>query len=398
MSLPLSISKSSPIRNFIIGLSFHFYFSKAVFNHIEEFLYASVQTGYRGKVINMVELSYALCHRTTYGHFLSHGSWNEQFIWRALQKKGVQLIYRKDAPPGEPIFVIYDDTISEKTKPSSKACCPIAKAGFHKSHLANKQVWGHQMIATLLSSERQVVPFSLDRYEKGGLSKIDIVCQKAEELPLTSRPAYVLCDSWYTCESVINAHFKRGYHLIGGLKTNRVIYPQGVRIQIQDFAQHIQHNDVHLVTVGSSRYWVYRYEGPLKGIDHAAVIFCWPEHAFKKPKCLRAFLSTDDELSTETILNYYSQRWPIEIFFRQTKGNLGLNKYQVRSEVAIDRILALIALCYFFCVLGSGRYNNLGDGLRSARSTTEREKVAFIYDASKNGISLKEIFNRLKIA
>nr|WP_231292763.1 hypothetical protein [Thermoanaerobacterium thermosaccharolyticum] len=31
------------------------------------------------------------------------------------------------------------------------------------------------------------------------------------------------------------------------------------------------------------------------------------------------------------MLNYYNQRWPIEIFFRQTKNNLGLNTYQVRS-------------------------------------------------------------------
>jgi hypothetical protein len=59
------------------------------------------------------------------------------------------------------------------------------------------------MLATLLSSERRVVPFYLDRYKKGGPSKIKIVCQKTEELPLASRSTYVLCDSWYTCESVI---------------------------------------------------------------------------------------------------------------------------------------------------------------------------------------------------
>ncbi|WP_349292279.1 transposase [Thermoanaerobacterium thermosaccharolyticum] len=42
-------------------------------------------------------------------------------------------------------------------------------------------------------------------------------------------------------------------------------------------------------------------------------------------------MCTDTELDTKTILNYYNQRWPIEIFFRQTKNNLGLNTYQVRS-------------------------------------------------------------------
>jgi hypothetical protein len=398
MSLSFSISKSSPIRNFILGLSFHFYFSKPVFHHIEEFIYAAIQIGFRGKLVDIVALSYALCHRTTYGKFLSQGVWNEQFIWRVLQKRAIYTVYKNPPNPQNPIFVIYDDTISAKTKPSSKALCPIAKTSFHQSHLENKQVWGHQMLATLLSVEEKVFPYLLKRYEKGTQSKIEMVCSVAETLPIATRSAYALCDSWYTCEDVIEAHLKRGYHLIGGLKTNRVIYPQGVRIQIKDFAQYIKKNDVHLVTVGASKYWTYRYEGPLKGIANAVVILCWPEKAFQKPKCLHAFLCTDDELSTQTLLEYYSQRWPVEIFFRQTKGNLGLNKYQVRSEIAIDRLLALIAVAYCYCVLGSGDYQKLGPGMRSARINTERDKITCIYDAARRGTPLDDVLAAFKIA
>ena len=62
--------------------------------------------------------------------------------------------------------------------------------------------------------------------------------------------------------------------MIGGLKTNRVIYPQGLRVQIKDFEQYIQENDVHLVTVGRSSYWAYRYEGALNEIGNAVVIMC----------------------------------------------------------------------------------------------------------------------------
>ncbi|WP_425060242.1 transposase [Sporomusa carbonis] len=53
-------------------------------------------------------------------------------------------------------------------------------------------------------------------------------------------------------------------------------------------------------------------------------------------------------ISKRTILEYYSQRWPLEIFFRQTKGNFGFNKYQVRSAQAIDRIMVLITLTYLW--------------------------------------------------
>ncbi|MBP2657684.1 MAG: hypothetical protein H6Q69_716 [Firmicutes bacterium] len=95
-------------------------------------------------------------------------------------------------------------------------------------------------------------------------------------------------------------------------------------------------------------YWVYRYEGALNDIDNAVVSFCWPKGAFLNPKALRTFLCTDITLDTKTILKYYSQRWPIEIFFRQAKGNLGINQYQVRTISAIKRFWSLTALTYLF--------------------------------------------------
>ena len=82
--------------------------------------------------------------------------------------------------------------------------------------------------------------------------------------------SYGLWDSWFTNKDVINAHFQKGYHLIGALKTNRVIYPKGISIQVKDFAQYIKKNDVCLVTVNNSKYWTYRYEGNL----NAVVLFC----------------------------------------------------------------------------------------------------------------------------
>jgi IS4 transposase len=96
------------------------------------------------------------------------------------------------------------------------------------------------------------------------------------------------------------------------------------------------------VTVNNVTYLVYRYEGSLKGLDNAVVLLCWPEKAFKQPNALHAFLCTDVELDTQTILDRYSTRWPIEIFFRESKNNLGLKGYQVRSSQSIDRLLLLI--------------------------------------------------------
>lgn len=42
---------------------------------------------------------------------------------------------------------------------------------------------------------------------------------------------------------VFDKYLKKGYHLIGALKTNRVTYPKRIGIQIKQFAQYIEKND-----------------------------------------------------------------------------------------------------------------------------------------------------------
>ncbi|AND84731.1 hypothetical protein GTH52_05195 [Clostridium tyrobutyricum] len=232
------LTEKSPINQFLFKLGFFLYFSKPVLKHIEEFIKGSTQKGYRGKITDIVLLNLTSCHRTTFGKFLSEGVWNTNYAWKALRKFVINIIYRCSRISNLPIFAIYDDTISEKTKPQLKARNPIQEASFHYSHLKGKQVYGHQLLAAMLSCGKKVLPYSIERYKKGKKSKIQMVCNIAETLPTPKGAAYGLCDSWFTNEKIINAHFKRGYHLIGALKTNRIIYPKGYGIQIKQFTQY----------------------------------------------------------------------------------------------------------------------------------------------------------------
>ncbi|MEB3751171.1 IS701 family transposase ISAfl1 [Geobacillus icigianus] len=69
------------------------------------------------------------------------------------------------------------------------------------------------------------------------------------------------------------------------LKTNRILYPNGIAVQAKEFARYIEPNDTRFVTVGNERDRVYRYEGALNGLDDAVVRLAWkadqpmtPEH------------------------------------------------------------------------------------------------------------------------
>lgn len=152
------------------------------------------------------------------------------------------------------------------------------------------------------------------------------------------------------------------------------------------------------MTVNNSEYWTYRYEGPLNDIENAVVILIWFKDSFKKPKSLKAFLSTDVSLDTVTILEYYSKRWPIEIFFRQEKLDLGLDKYQIHSIKGIERIWTLQSLVHLFCTIGLDKPMKFGEGLLKARKQSKKEYITWIYEQAQSEVPIDIILELLNIA
>ena len=197
----------------------------------------------------------------------------------------------------------------------------------------------------MLSCNGVILNYAFVMYNKS-ISKIDIVQNIAKELPVPPVMSYFLCDCWYVSEKIINTFAERGFHTIGALKTNRILYPFRIKKKLNEFAAllSVTHSDFHLVTVKNQTYYVYRYEGKLNGVENAVVLLSYPEKAFGNPKALRAFLSTDVSLSTDKILSYYVCRWPIEIFFRQCKDKLALDSCQIRSAQGIRRFCFLIVV------------------------------------------------------
>jgi len=403
MSHTAIVPEHATLRNFLLQHRLPLYYSKPVMGHIETYMAAATAKGFRGKVIDLAE--YSPCHRTTLGHFLAEGKWDESVLKNKVKTESIHHVLEASREKAEPLFVIYDDTIAQKTKPSSQAVSPIERTGFHHSHLLGKVVWGHQLQAAVVQCAELSLIHSIDLYDKTNThpdgtvyTKIDRVCDMATTLPLPPHGGYVLVDSWFTCSRVMDCYAAAGYHLIGALKTNRILYPQGIRISVQDFAAHIRKEDVCLVTANGSSYWTYRYEGALNEIENAVVLLCWPEHAFGEPKALRAFLCTDTSLDTTTISAYYAKRWPIEIFFRQAKNNLGFGTYQVRSATAFTRLWVLLAFTHLYCTIGLGQPHPFGDGLRAVRKQVQQDRLQWVYECGQKGIPFHVVCNHFNLA
>lgn len=346
--------------------------------------------GYNGKTVDFEK--YSLNHRTTIAYFLNNGKWNTQQLEDILKMSVINVIYNEALCSGKPIYCIVDDTIASKTKPSSKALNPIQDAYFHQSHLKKKQDYGHQAVSVMLSCNGITLNYAFVMYNKA-ISKVDIVKNIAEELPEAPVVSYFLCDCWYTSLCIMNAFLQKGFYTVGAIKTNRIIYPCGIKQQIKNFASFMRETDrnIDLVTVGKRQFYVYRYEGKINGITDTVVLISYPKEAFGNPIALRAFISTDTSLTTEEILNIYTNRWQIEVFFRQTKDKLAIDKYQIRKSLGIRRYWLLMSLTHFLCCNCTGKLCSFEEGYNYFAKQLKKEYIRYIYDSGKNNIPFEEV-------
>jgi len=121
-----------------------------------------------------------------------------------------------------------------------------------------------------------------------------------------------------------------GYHNIGRIKSNRIIYPAGIKIGVDKFSKHIIPNETSIVTASNSKYYVYRYEGKLNDIENTVVLISWNKQDLSDNPCF--ILSTDISLDNQTIISYYEKRRNIEVSYRYLKSSLGFDEFQVESS------------------------------------------------------------------
>lgn len=220
------LSYQAAIYNTLSKWNVPFYFSKPVMNHMVHFIDGALSVGFTGKLTEIHAYSYHKRHRTTISHFLKNGVWNEEYLLRIMKQHALSQVKKE-----EPLFLLIDDTICQKIKPSSWAKHPTELAAFHFSHTHGKSVWSHQVLQMMVKSEGKAFPFDFQLYHKEKTpSKIQLSIDMMNQFSSLSQPTYLLCDTWFTSKKLIRVALAKGIHVIGGLKTNRMIYPKGVKL------------------------------------------------------------------------------------------------------------------------------------------------------------------------
>ena len=92
------------------------------------------------------------------------------------------------------------------------------------------------------------------------------------------------------------------------------------------------------------------------------------------------------EASTALIM-----RWPVEVFFRQSKGKLAFDRYQVRSSEGIRRYWLLMSLAHFIACTSYGEAMSFEDGYAFISSRIQEERLRYIYQCGVRHICFEEV-------
>jgi hypothetical protein len=390
----LIIEALPDLVKFFKTLNLNFYYSKPQMKHFGAFIIAMLLHGYNGKVtdVSMLALN---ANRTSIGRFLASDAWDEKYLLKSLNEHVLAKIIQLSQETNLPIYVIIDDTICEKTVPSSKAKQPIEGCGFHQSHLQNKIVYGHQFVTVMLRCGDITLPYNIVLYEKEERSKIEIASSIIASLPTPPNKGYVLTDSWYSCQALFEASLAAGYQFIGAIKSNRKIYPRGYRkkgIQLGAFARSLRVSDFDLVTVSGRCYYQYTYLGKINGMRKVKIVLSWPKESLFLPATFKAFISTDINMSGKQLCYHYTKRWPIEVFFREANRRLGMKRCQVHSKKAVIRYQYILMLAYTFCGM---EVNGDSLGFSKKRLTYQadikRFQLRWVYNQALNNTDFEEV-------
>ncbi len=119
------IAPKEQIRKFFFEKHFDFLTSVPQ-QRLQEMILSSCVKGHSGKMSDYGECGPV--HRTTYGHFLSKGKWDDKRLEETQKRESFQTISELSRRDGTPLFISADDTVL----PDRKFCVNADKLSSRK--------------------------------------------------------------------------------------------------------------------------------------------------------------------------------------------------------------------------------------------------------------------------
>ena len=296
--------------------------------------------------------------KNTYYRFLNDTSFNWARFLLLLSAKVTSAFSSLTRPERVKVLVL-DDSVVKRSR--SKAVELLARVYDHVEHKYQKGFtmltlgWsdgysfvpvGFNLLSSAKKSNRyQEISDRIDRRTNGYRERRESLLAKPEAAVLLVQKAlaagiqadYVLMDTWFTTEPMLEKLLETGVDAIGMVKQlQQRYYYQGRAYtlpQLRRFVRFGSSRDIFGSVIVTTK----------KGIPVRIVIV---RNRNRKSECLY-LLSTDCSLSDAEIVRIYGNRWSIECFFKASKSLLKLGtEFQSRTYDAMVSHTAIVFTRY----------------------------------------------------
>lgn len=339
--------------------------------------------------------------KDSYYRFLN----NERFNWRKLvYLVAIKIISSCEKVPLSQGVLIADDTIAPK---SGKQ---MEMVSYHFDHKAGRSVLGNQCLQLGYHNGINFFPIDvafntssrrpnntcrdIDKRTNGWRRRKEALSKKTDALvQMIDRAwnsginaSFVLFDSWFAHDDVISKILNVGYGVICRLKKGHVKYTyQGKQYTLKKLWQEVARKQARYIGKYQVKGACLNVTLPKSGDIRLLFVS-------DGKKQWHAFLCTDLELDAIEILDYYTRRWAIEVFFKDAKQMLYLGKEQSKTFDAMVASYSIVMLRYLLLVYIISKKRIIGPVGPLFREISEKQ--TFLHMAGKMWAYIKELFIR----
>lgn len=252
-------------------------------------------------------------------------------------------------------------------------------------------------------------------------TKIDLAVELIEKALEREVPfKIVLMDSWYLAEEIINLLTEKELDWVSLLKKNRkletnsfilrdeqanIVKMTNPHIKVEELVPLIPKNSYSKVTIGEKNYWYFAINLRIPDLGKVRLVISFENETLEGTYAV--LVSNRTDWSAKKLIETYLKRWPIETFYQDSKGHLGLDEYRMRKAEAIKKHWCLVFVAYSFLHLESLSTsltrkklpNNpiitIGEVCRQQGQFLIQDLILFSHKLLLKGKSVVEVFSSL---
>ncbi len=249
-------------------------------------------------------------------------------------------------------------------------------------------------------------------------TKIMLAVQLIEDAVRGKLPfKIVLMDSWYLAPLVLESLGKHELDWVSLLKKNRKLETAsftlrdetgkqiklgGAHIKVEELVKLIPPSGFRPVKVAEKEYWCFALNVRIPDLGRVRLVISYDNAELEGTYA--ALVTNRTDWSAKKVIESYLQRWPIETFYQDSKGQLGLDEYRMRAAEAIKKHWCLVFVAYSFlhldCLEASPRkcqplirpLKTIGEACRQQGQAVLEELILKAHHLMQQGESVSETF------